>query len=238
MRLIKVRRPYGADYSFISLIKPKFVPIIKKETREKLQLLVRKFIGLSESELIAQVYEKKPYYAIRSDILSHFDKNKTLLEKIDLLQTKFGNEKHCLYTIGYEKKSLESFINELIVHNIKLVVDVRRNAYSMKPNFKGFELENILEKTDIDYVHIPEIGIASEDRKTFLPQGQREELFRLYYDSLTEKKNFVDKVIEYYQQGNIALMCFELNPKDCHRLQLAKFCKANYPDDEIEICNI
>ncbi len=78
------------------------------------------------------------------------------LEYIDTINSITSNIKkspYSLYTIGYEKKSIEMFINQLIENNIKLVVDVRQNAFSMKFDFIKSTLEKVLEKLDIDYLH-------------------------------------------------------------------------------------
>ena len=45
------------------------------------------------------------------------------------------SNKTILFTIGYEGVSLEEYINKLIVNDVKVLCDVRKNSYSMKFGF-------------------------------------------------------------------------------------------------------
>ncbi|WP_348602891.1 DUF488 family protein [Bartonella tribocorum] len=45
------------------------------------------------------------------------------------------DEKFCFFTIGYEGKSLENYLNCLLENNIKILCDVRKNPISRKYGF-------------------------------------------------------------------------------------------------------
>lgn len=70
------------------------------------------------------------------------------------------------YTIGYEGISPEQYINKLLEQDIKLLCDVRRNPISKKFGFSKQELAGALSLVGIAYLHIPELGIASDKRQS------------------------------------------------------------------------
>jgi uncharacterized protein (DUF488 family) len=234
---ITVDRPSNNIFSYISLQDKIEIPKLSNEKMDVLVSVVNKYKNYSDNELIDITYKKKPYYSKNSKILDQFKNNEEFYKKIESINYTISQRQHFLFTIGYEKKSVELFINKLIFYNIKLVVDVRCNAYSMKSNFIGATLCRLLKKVNIDYVHLPELGISTKDRKDYIPQGNINQLFDIYYKSLNTKSEYVNKIIEYYNEKNMALMCFELNPKECHRLQLANYCKKEF-NNSISIKNI
>jgi uncharacterized protein (DUF488 family) len=159
-------------------------------------------------------------------------------EKIDFPKIKFQNERqdNTLFTIGYEGISIDSYINKLLENYIKVIVDVRKNAYSNKFGFSKKEFQYCLEKTGIKYIHIPELGVESEKRKEAAKQDKMnfglfatnrtgiEGLFEDYKKTLPSKQIYIDmllKIIKNYKL--IAITCFEANHKQCHRHVLAEF---------------
>jgi uncharacterized protein (DUF488 family) len=79
-------------------------------------------------------------------------------------------------------------------------------------------LASLLPKLDIQYIHLPELGIASGDRKNLETEGARERLFEEYSRALPAKDPSLDRlVLLLREQGPIALTCFEHHPSDCHR---------------------
>ncbi|WP_375695226.1 DUF488 family protein [Bartonella sp. AC90GZZY] len=77
------------------------------------------------------------------------------------------DEKFCFFTIGYEGKLLENYLNFLMKNNIKILCVVRKNLISRKRGFSKGQLEKAVRNIDIEYIHMPELGIASEKRRNF-----------------------------------------------------------------------
>ncbi len=50
-------------------------------------------------------------------------------------------------------------------NNIKTLCDVRKNLISRKRGFSKRQLEKAVRNIDIEYIHMPELGIASEKRR-------------------------------------------------------------------------
>lgn len=126
-------------------------------------------------------------------------------------------------SIGYEGKTIDCFLNELIRNKIGLLVDVRKNAFSMKKGFSKKQLEKYLGKAGIRYLHVPELGIESEKRKNLRSAEDYKELFKEYKASLPGKNGKIDELKALGEKQRIALMCFEADKDFCHRGTLSDF---------------
>ena len=126
-------------------------------------------------------------------------------------------------SIGYEGKTIDGFLNELIQNKIALLVDVRKNAFSMKKGFSKSQLEKFLGKASIGYLHVPELGIESEKRKNLESAEDYKELFKDYRASLPGRKEKIVELQALGEKQRIALMCFEADKDFCHRGVLSDF---------------
>ncbi len=156
----------------------------------------------SEKALVNYVYKKYPEYTSKSK----FTKNKLI-------------KKHSgVCTIGYEGEDIDSFLFKLIKNEIDLIVDVRYNPYSMKYTFNKEPLREKLVKSQINYLHIKELGIPREERKNLTDKKSYDSLFKWYEKNiLTKKDMWVTKIIELSKTKRIALLCFEKDVNFCHR---------------------
>ena len=84
--------------------------------------------------LIREIYTRYPYYAINSEIAGEVLTEKTEHEAV--LAARPETDKPGLLTIGYESKSLENYLNQLITAGVTLLCDVRRNPLSRKYGFR------------------------------------------------------------------------------------------------------
>ena len=191
--------------------------------REQLMQFKIKFGSRSQTDLVRYVYVNYPFFAIRSkmakDVLTDEEYN-----NIQKFAEKFKNNEPMLFTIGYEGISLEKYIMRLIKEDIHVLVDVRKNAYSMKYGFSKSILSKACENVGITYLHMPELGIESEFRRDLKKQEDYEKLF-LQYECTTLKKNkeqlsALKQVVD--EGGRVALTCFEKDFRQCHRSRIAK----------------
>lgn len=116
-------------------------------------------------DLIRRVYREYLYYAVNSKILSELfsrEEAEDILHRGKIIQ---DDSRDIIFTIGYEGRTLEAFINTLIRNGIKLLCDVRKNPASRKFGFSGKMLKRILNSAGIKYISIPALGIASEKRE-------------------------------------------------------------------------
>lgn len=176
---------------------------------------------MNANALMKHTYLNFPYWAINSvkaeNILSEQELKKVKNSKPNSNQT-------ILFTIGYEGISLEEYLNRLIKNDVKVLVDVRNNPLSMKYGFSKSQLKRFCESLGIQYVHFPEVGIQSEQRKELNTQADYDSLFAVYCENnLTKTAHSQQKILNLLEKHNrIALTCFEANICQCHRKHLAE----------------
>ncbi|MBI5739357.1 MAG: DUF488 domain-containing protein [Nitrospirae bacterium] len=177
-----------------------------------------KYSGLRGDELVAETYRRYPYYAIRSEIIDRvFADDVAARRSIDAVRPDISKAGLC--SIGYEGRSLEDFLNTLIRDGVTLLCDVRRNPLSRKYGFSKVTLSRSCERVGIRYEHLPELGIASEDRKELHTQDDYFALFAVYkHDSLPKQITTLNKIKRWIENGQrVALACYEQLPEHCHR---------------------
>jgi uncharacterized protein (DUF488 family) len=127
-----------------------------------------------------------------------------------------------IYTIGYERRSIDEFIEYLIKNNIAQLIDVRNNPQSRKSGFSRLTLSEACERYGIRYLSFPALGIPSDRRKRFPGIANRRALLDWYEDNIVTLWPQEIKVLsEFVRQKPSALMCFERDPTLCHRHRLA-----------------
>ena len=206
---------------FIKNIPDDFVKTLKIEDKKILNEVVQLYGGMSSSNLIKHTYINYPYYAINSTIVNNV-LDQTQLKKVSDFK-KEGNET-ILFTIGYEGISLEKYLNKLVTNDVKLLVDVRKNPLSMKFGFSKSLLKKYCESLNIEYIHIPEVGINSDQRQELHTQADYDALFESYKKTTLKEtsiyqENIIELLLKYHR---IALTCFEADVCQCHRKHLAE----------------
>src|SRR3989338_9991540 len=178
-------------------------------------------------EFIKELKENKSVFSELNKIITKFQNTSKIKDFVytnyldftirsNSIKTKKLKEKG-FCSIGYESKTIDGFLNELIQNNVSLLIDVRRNAFSMKRGFSKSKLKNYLEKAGIEYKHLPELGIESEKRKELNTEKDYKELFKKYQKLLPKKKEQIMEIKELGEKNKIALMCFEADKNFCHR---------------------
>jgi len=125
--------------------------------------------------------------------------------------------KMIVHSIGYQGRALDGFIDVLQAASVGSLVDVRRNAWSRKKGFSKSGLHNALEAKDITYIHMPDLGIPSIDRKGLRTVEDYHTLLSGYRSSLATRAGLVMELIRLSLRDRVALMCFERDPAICHR---------------------
>lgn len=126
-----------------------------------------------------------------------------------------------IVTLGYEGRNLDQFLLILKGNNIRRLIDVRNNPFSLKPGYSKNQLAKSLEATGISYLHLPELGIESRRRKNLTKKGMAS-LFRTYEQELDSKMAALTRIKNLAQKERVALMCFEADATECHRSVIAK----------------
>lgn len=183
---------------------------IPKSIRADIDKIIRYYSRLDLASLIDHVYDKYPWFAHRS--------------KLKPTSRNYSEEKiNVLYTIGYEGKSIDSFLQYLIKFNIRLLVDVRNNPVSRKYGFSKSSLSRLCNDVDVEYIHFPDLGVPSSLRSSLETPEDYQNLLNKYENEilpqLEDKRKQAEQCI---LEKSSALVCFEADVRNCHRGRLAK----------------
>jgi uncharacterized protein (DUF488 family) len=129
-----------------------------------------------------------------------------------------------LCTIGYEKRSLDEFIDLLLTNGVEVVLDVRETAWSHKPGFSKTAFSSGLQAVGIAYVHLRAAGNPKSLREAASSHAECLALYRDHVEHHPEVMESLDEALRSHGVAHrrIALTCFERHPEDCHRGILAE----------------
>ena len=195
----------------------------------------KQFKGLRGRKLIRYVYERYPYYATRSKIAAEV-LNEASYKRVSIERNKLTGKDKVIYTIGYEGLSFESYVNQLLKHDVRLLCDVRKNPLSRKFGFSKGILSRLLPKLGIEYLHMPDLGIRSEMRQELNSAADYDKLFKAYRKTLPQNIESLQTLEQLLKEHKrIALTCFEKEHHSCHR-----HCISDYLENKsnIRICHI
>jgi len=209
---------------FVSNEKPSYIPTLKEADKQLLSLVKHQYGKMNADALIKHTYVNYPYWAINSKIAPKILSSAQLAA---IEKSRPISDETVLFTIGYEGISLEEYLNRLLKNDVKILVDVRRNPLSMKYGFSKSLLQRFCSSLGIEYLHIPEVGIQSEQRQELHSQADYDKLFSSYCqnnlkNTLASQQKILDLLKE---KKRIALTCFEANICQCHRKHLAEAVK-------------
>jgi uncharacterized protein (DUF488 family) len=140
-----------------------------------------------------------------------------------------------LYTIGFTKKSAETFFTRLTNAGVRRLVDVRLNNVSQLAGFtKRDDLRYFTRVIcKIDYAHLPDLAPTQDILDAYKKQKGDWGLYERQFLDLMRSRHIEDKVSREMLDGG-CLLCSEETPHHCHRRLVAEYLKEHWPDVEIE----
>jgi uncharacterized protein (DUF488 family) len=128
-----------------------------------------------------------------------------------------------LFTIGYEKLDQKQFMAHLSNHGVEVVADIRKLPVSRKKGFSKTALRETLSCDGIDYLNYQPLGAPKELRDELYKSGNYDRFFRKYEKNISDKTDYLAEILSLINSGrNVALLCFERNPQECHRKVVAE----------------
>jgi len=181
----------------------------------------RRHARLRGHALIVEQYRRFPYYATRSELLDKLELEPETRERIAAARP--NKQAAGLATIGYEGRSLENYLNELLCAGVTVLCDVRRNPLSRKYGFSKGTLSKACAGVGIRYEHLPELGIASGERQELVTQADYDALFAMYErTTLPGQTDALKQILGWISNGDrVTLTCYERLPQQCHRTRVA-----------------
>jgi uncharacterized protein (DUF488 family) len=180
---------------------------LKTQLRSDIFDVVKRYGKWKVDDVVQHIYSKNPYFTINSRIKK-------------LMARPVG--KPAIYTAGYEGLQVDGFMDMLIRNGITQILDVRRNPVARRYGFHKKTLDRISQFLELKYRHIPELGIASEDRKQLESPEDYRELFEVYEKSLSKLSDKLEELVPLMTGQPSVLVCMESDPAFCHRNILAK----------------
>ncbi|MFM5915282.1 MAG: DUF488 family protein [Chakrabartia godavariana] len=123
-----------------------------------------------------------------------------------------------VYTIGYEGASLEDFLDTLADAKIARVVDVRDVPASRRRGFSKNALREALADYEIEYTHLKALGDPKAGREA-MRRGDISGFLEIFNEHIqsVEAQTALMEAVELASKGPIVLLCYERDPKYCHR---------------------
>jgi uncharacterized protein (DUF488 family) len=172
--------------------------------------LVHRLAATPEDQLLDHVYERYPQFTMNS-------------RRRQLAPRPVGEPG--VYTVGYEGRQVDGFLWLLMASGVRRLIDVRNNPVARRYGFHKSTLARLCGALDIEYCHLPELGIPSADRRA---EGATVDRLFTTYTSVTipSQPDAVERVVELVAERPSALMCMEAIPCECHRSRLATVVAA------------
>ncbi len=132
-----------------------------------------------------------------------------------------------LFTIGYEGRIIEEFVDTLKQHSIDCLLDVREIPLSRKKGFSKSVLGRFLGENNIQYIHFRQLGSPKTIREKYKADQNFPAFASRMNAYLDTQKNVLKNIFEYINSANCCLMCFERDAKQCHRSLVADKISAS-----------
>jgi len=170
--------------------------------------IINRLSDWSTDKLLDYVYEAYPEYTVNSQ-------RKKLAER--------ATAEPAVFTAGYEGLSVDAFLNILVARGVRRLIDVRHNPIARRYGFHRSTLMRLTGNLDIDYVHVPELGIKSALRQDLDTMDDRTALFDQYEKTtLATNAGALDRVASLMLEMPSVLVCMEAEAVCCHRSRVAE----------------
>jgi uncharacterized protein (DUF488 family) len=107
-----------------------------------------------------------------------------------------------------------------------MVIDTRLHPMSRRPEYRRRAFGEALAEHGIGYKWKPELGVPRSDRPLAVQDPGR---FRARYRRRVAGGQALSDVLSIGATETIALLCFEADPSECHRLPLSDLVAAQTP---------
>lgn len=140
-----------------------------------------------------------------------------------------------IFTIGFTKKSAETFFSRLRNSGTRCLIDVRLNNVSQLAGFTKKDDLRYFTKAicGIDYVHLPELAPTAEILDPYKKQKNGDwDLYEHQFLDLMKARHIEDNLSPEMLDGG-CLLCSEEKPHHCHRRLVAEYLREKWGNVEI-----
>jgi uncharacterized protein (DUF488 family) len=163
---------------------------------------------LTTSTLVDSIYRAYPWFTLNSESI-----RKRAVSRPATVPA--------VYTVGYEGIMVDGLLDLLLRQGMRRLIDVRCNPIARRYGFHKETLRRLSADVDIEYVHLPSLGVPSAWRENLSDEGSYARLFERYEkEILPAQEVAVDKAAALISVMPSALMCMEADHCCCHRSRL------------------
>jgi uncharacterized protein (DUF488 family) len=132
-----------------------------------------------------------------------------------------------LFTIGYEQRAQRDVIGTLTAAGVQRVIDVRDLPNSRRAGFSKRQLEAGLEEAGIEYRHLKALGTPKEGRLA-ARSGDKARFWDIVDQVMASPaaQSALDEALVLAVEKPTALLCYEADHSECHRLRVAEALTA------------
>ena len=186
------------------------LPAFDKQLTTAVDTVSKRFASVKTDVLVSTVYSRYPWYTSNARDRS---KRRAAIPMVSC----------AVFTVGYEGLMLDGLLDLLLKNGIKRLIDVRANPVARQFGFHKSTLLRHCLDLSVEYVHIPELGITSENRADLNGKSAYDKLFSHYEsETLASETDAVELAMRLVMETPSALMCLEADCTFCHRSRLAE----------------
>jgi uncharacterized protein (DUF488 family) len=182
---------------------------LPKPIAQDIAIVTERYGNLSGSDLIDTVYAQYPWFTVNSDLPGKRQEHRPVADI-------------AIYTAGYEGKTVDEFLNLLMRSGIRRLIDVRYNPISRRYGFHKSTLKRLCSSLEMDYQHLPGLGIPGSARADLNSTDSYVALFKEYRCGLIDRRDDLQTAMTLLKSKPSVLVCMEANPESCHRTVLAQ----------------
>jgi uncharacterized protein (DUF488 family) len=140
-----------------------------------------------------------------------------------------------IFTIGFTKKSAETFFTKLKNAGVKRLVDVRLNNVSQLAGFtKKDDLRYFTKEIcGIEYAHMPQLAPTADILDAYKKHKGDWGIYERQFLDLMKARRIEENTPTELLDGG-CLLCSEEKPHQCHRRLVAEYLKARWDNIEIQ----
>lgn len=122
-----------------------------------------------------------------------------------------------LYTIGYQGRSSDEFLNKLKQHGITALIDIRGTPHSRKPGFSMKHLAEMAAENSMEYHSFQSLGSPPALRKKLRQNANQNEFMKAFMEHLASQQPDLHGVANISSNTRCCLLCYERDADSCHR---------------------
>lgn len=138
-----------------------------------------------------------------------------------------------IYSVGYEGMTLDALVARLSGARVAVLVDVRLNPVSRKPEFSKRRLTQALKDVGIEYVHEKELGNPQDNRDSFRSgdgEAGRSRMRSMLNNGAGEA---LTRLVDLASSQHVAVLCVERDHSRCHRDVITDMAVERNPGIEV-----